>query len=158
MNFSPKSEENQKQLPFVAMFSQPNSNEDENKKVFFDDFIDCDLFNLRYLIVSLYDICFFCAIFDRHIRMKIKQITVEEKRYFPLTLYGGTLNFPLWGAKSQWEDANYRWEDASLLQLKYWLYFHSQVMALFHYCDSATLRNQHQLLKCKTSKWQSLLF
>ena len=31
-------------------------------------------------------------------------------------------------------------------------------MALFHYHDTATERNQHQLLTCKTSQWRSLLF
>ena len=31
-------------------------------------------------------------------------------------------------------------------------------MTLFQYFDTATMRNQHQLLMCKTSKWQSLLF
>ena len=31
-------------------------------------------------------------------------------------------------------------------------------MALFHCRDTATVRNQHQLLTCKTSKWRSLLF
>ena len=63
---------------------------------------------------------------------------------------GGTLNFPLGEAKSQWGDANYRWGDAYLLQFKYWLYFQSQAMAYFHYYDTATVRNQHQLLTCKT--------
>ena len=29
---------------------------------------------------------------------------------------------------------------------KYWLYFHSQVIALFHYYNTAKVRNQHQLL------------
>ena len=71
---------------------------------------------------------------------------------------GGTLNFPLGEAKSQWEDANYRWEDVSLILLKYWLYFHLQVKPLHHYCNTDTVRNQHQLLTCQTSKWQSLLF
>ena len=32
MNFAPKSEEKQKQSPSVAIFLQPNSNEDHNKK------------------------------------------------------------------------------------------------------------------------------
>ena len=31
-------------------------------------------------------------------------------------------------------------------------------MALFHYHNTATVRNQHQLLTYKTSKWHSLLF
>ena len=31
-------------------------------------------------------------------------------------------------------------------------------MALFHYHDTATVQNQHQLLTCKTSKWHSILF
>ena len=104
------------------------------------------------LVILLGNICFivrymfFCAIFDHQIRMKTKQI--RKKRYFPLSLYGGTLNFPLGEAKSQWEDANYRWEDASLILFKYWLYFHLQVMTLLHYYDTATVRNQHQLLTC----------
>ena len=34
--------------------------------------------------------------------------------------------------------------------------FHSGVMALFHCYDTATVRNQHQLLTCKTLKWHSL--
>ena len=33
-----------------------------------------------------------------------------------------------------------------------YLYSHLQVMALFHYHDTATVRNQHQLLTRKTSK------
>ena len=113
-------------------------------------------------VILLGDICFivrymfFCAIFDHQIRMKTEQI--RKKRYFPLSLYGGTLSFPLGEAKSQWEHANYRWEDASLILFKYWLYFHLQEMPLLHYYDTATVRNQHQLLTCQTSKWQSLLF
>ena len=113
-------------------------------------------------VILLGDICFivrfmfFCAIFDHQIRMKTEQI--RKKRYFSLSLYGGTLNFPLGEAKSQWEDANYRWEDVSLILLKYWLYFHLQVKPLHHYCNTDTVRNQHQLLTCQTSKWQSLLF
>ena len=44
-------------------------------------------------------------------------------------------------------------------QFEYWLYFHSRIMALFHYCDTAMVKNQHQLQTCQTSsKWQSLLF
>ena len=34
--------------------------------------------------------------------------------------------------------------------------FHSRVIALFHCQDAATVRNQHQLLTCKTSKWHLL--
>ena len=30
-------------------------------------------------------------------------------------------------------------------------------MALFHYYDTSTVQNRHQLLTCQTSKWQSLL-
>ena len=113
-------------------------------------------------VILLGDICFivrymfFCAIFDHQIRMKTEQI--RKKRYFSLSLYGGTLNFPLGEAKSQWEDANNRWEDVSLILLKYWLYFHLQVKPLHHYCNTDTVRNQHQMLTCQTSKWQSLLF
>ena len=113
-------------------------------------------------VILLGDICFivrymfFCAIFDHQIRMKTEQI--RKKRYFSLSLCGGTLNFPLGEAKSQWEDANYRWEDLSLILLKYWLYFHLQVKPLHHYCNTDMVRNQHQLLTCQTSKWQSLLF
>ena len=45
------------------------------------------------------------------------------------------------------------------VHLIHWLYFHSQVMDLFNYYDTATEQNQHQLLlTCKTSKWQSLIF
>ena len=113
-------------------------------------------------VILLGDICFivrymfFCVIFDHQIRMKTEQI--RKKRYFSLSLYGGTLNFPLGEAKSQWEDANYRWEDVSLILLKYWLYFHLLVKPLHHYYNTDTVRNQHQLLTCQTSKWQSLLF
>ena len=113
------------------------------------------------LVILLGDICyivrymFFCAIFDHQIRMKTEQI--RKKRYFSLSLYGGALNFPLGEAKSQWEDANYRWEEVSLILLKYWLYFHLQVMPLHHYCNTDTVRNQHQLLMCQTSKWESFL-
>ena len=113
-------------------------------------------------VILLGDICFivrymfFCAIFDHQIRMKTEQI--RKKRYFSLSLYGGTLNFPLGEAKSQWEDANYRWEEVSLILLKYWLYFHLQVKPLHHYCNTDTVRNQHQLLTCQTSKWQSYYF
>ena len=32
-------------------------------------------------------------------------------------------------------------------------YTHSQAMALFHYHDTDTVCNQHQLLMIKTSKW-----
>ena len=91
----------------------------------------------------------FCAIFDNHNRRKTKQI--RKKKVFSAYPVGGTLNFPL-EVKSRWGDANYRWGDVSFLQFKYWLYFHSQFMALFHYCDAATRNNQHQLLTCKTSK------
>ena len=34
--------------------------------------------------------------------------------------------------------------------------FHSRDMVLFHCYDTATVRNQHQLLTCKTSKWDLL--
>ena len=64
---------------------------------------------LRYML--------FCAIFDRHIWMKTKQI--RKQRHFRLTLFGGTLDFPLGEAKSQMGDANYRWGDSSLLQSGY---------------------------------------
>ena len=166
---------NKKQLLSVAIFSQPNSNEDQKnkqhlhpslcdfyplnwnedqcKKALFDNFFVCD-FIRRYLFYCA--IYVFCAIFDHQIRMKTEQI--RKKRYFSLSLYGGTLNFPLGEAKSQWEDANYRWEDVSLILLKYWLYFHLLVKPLHHYYNTDTVRNQHQLLTCQTSKWQSLLF
>ena len=113
-------------------------------------------------VILLGDICFivryvfFCAIFDHQIRMKTEQI--RKKRYFSLSIYGGTLNFSLGEGKSQWEDVNYRWEDVPFILLKYWQYFHLQVKSLHHYCNTDTMRNQHQLLTCQTSKWQSLLF
>ena len=139
--------------PSLCDFYPLNWNEDKCKKVLFDNFFVCD-FVRRYLFYCA--IYVFCAIFDHQIRKKIEQI--RKKSYFPLSLYGGTLNFRLGEAKSQRRDANYRWEDASLILFKYWLYFHSQVMPLLHYYDTATVRNQDQLLTCQTSKWQSLLF
>ena len=82
--------------------------------------------------------------------MKIKQI---RKKLFPASLFGGgTQNFPLGEAKSQWEYANYRWGTRPSYNLS------SGYMALFHYYATATVRNQRQLLTCKTSKWESLLF
>ena len=144
MNFVPKSEEKQKQLPSVSIFLHPNSNEDQKTKKSKVFIPVCAIFirliemktkakrfylTILLLIVLLCDICFFLRDIGRHIRMKTKQI--KKKRYFPLTLYGGTLNYRLGKAKFHWRDANYRWGDASLLQFKYWLYFHSQVMDLF---------------------------
>ena len=89
------------------------------------------------IFVLLCDICFVSAIFDHHIRIKTKQI--RKKGISRLPGLRVTLNFSLGAAKSQWGDANYRSGDPSLLQFKYWLYFHSQEMALFHYNDTATV-------------------
>ena len=105
----------------------PNGLIDRNEKRFY--------LTVFLFVVLLCDVCFivlyvfFCAIFHGHIRMTTKQI---RKNVFPLTLRGGrTLNFPLGEPKSQWGDAY-------LLQFKYWLYFHSQLMALFHSYDTDT--------------------
>ena len=46
--FCPEIEEKQKQSPYVAIFSQPNSNEDQSRKVLFNDFIVCS-FIVRYM-------------------------------------------------------------------------------------------------------------
>ena len=107
------------------------------------------------ILVLLCGMCFLGDIWPPH---STNDQTNWKKRYFPLTLCGETLNFPLREAKFQWGDATNRWGDASLLQFKCWLYFHSQVTILFHYYHTATVRNLHQLLTCKTSKWHSLLF
>ena len=87
-----------KQSPFVAIFSHPKSNEDKKKttknKVFtlvsaiFIRLIEMKAKTKIYLTVRLF--VALCAIFDCHIRMKIKQ--VRKKRSYPLTMYGGTLN------------------------------------------------------------------
>ena len=148
--FCPEIRGKQKQSPFAAILSQPNLNEDQkkkqglhpslcdfyphswnedqSKKVLLDDFIVCG-FIVRYL--------FYCVIYVFFVRYLTATFESRpnklEKRYFPLTVHGGTLNFPLGEDKSQWGDANYRLGDASLLQFKYGLYFLSQVMALFHY-------------------------
>ena len=110
MNFAPKSEEKQQQSPSVAIFSQPNTNEAEKNKVFTPvcaiviRLIEMKTKTKRFyravllLVVLLCDVCFVVryryiyAVFDLHIRMKTKQI--RKKRYLPLTLYGGKLNFP----------------------------------------------------------------
>ena len=123
--------------------------------VLFDNFIVRG-FTVRYLFFVQYTSVFFCAIFDRHIRMKTKQI--RKKKIFMAYPVWGDAELSIWGGQISMGDASYRWEDVSPLQFKYWLYFHSQVKTLLHYYDTATVRNQHQLLTCKISKWLSLLF
>ena len=125
-----------------------NWNEDQSKKILFDEIFDCG-FIVRYM---------FC--FTRYLTATFewRPNKLEKKGISRLPCMGRTLNFPLRKAKSQWGDANYSWGDASLRQFKYWLYFHSNIIALFHYCNTAMVQNQHQLLTCQTSKWQSLLF
>ena len=113
-------------------------------------------------VILLGDICFiarymfFCAIFDHQIRMKTEQIR-KKKVFFAIPVWRDA-EFSIRGSQISMEDANYCWEDVSLILFKYWLYFHLQVKPLHHYCDTDTVRNQHQLPTCQTSKWQSLLF
>ena len=102
MNFAPKSEEKQKQSPSDAIFSLPNSKENKKnnkvinavcaificlikmktktEKVLSDDFIVCGFIVRHFFYCAIY---VFCAIFDRHSRIKTKQI--KKKVFFRLS-------------------------------------------------------------------------
>ena len=150
LTWRPKNIKEQKVfIPVSAVFTRLIEIKTETNKFYL---------TILLFVVLLCEICFLsCNISPPHFN---EDQTNKKKRYFPLTRYGGSWIFHRRKPNLNGDigDAIYRWGDASLLQFKCWLYFHSRAMALFHYYDAATVRNQHQLLTCKTSKWYSLLF
>ena len=97
VNFAPKSEEKQKQSPFVAIFSKPKRSIPQFVRllsVLIEMKTKTKRFYLTILlfVVLLCDSCFivkyciFCALFHRHIRMKTKKI--RKKGNFRLLCMG----------------------------------------------------------------------
>ena len=118
--------------PSLCDFYPLNWNEDQRKKVLFDNFLVCS-FIMRYTWTTTFE----------------QRPNKLEKKVFLLTLYGGTLNFPFWEAKYQWGDSNYWWGTRPSYNLSIGYIFIHRLWALFHYYCSATVRNQHQMLTCK---------
>ena len=82
----------------LCSFYLLNWNEDQSKKGLLTTLLFVVVLRDIYFIVRYtFVLFFFCAVFDRQIRMKTKQI--RKKRHFLPTLYEGTLNFPLGKAK-----------------------------------------------------------
>ena len=74
--------------PSLCDFYPPNWNEDQNKKVLFNDFIVSGFIVRCLFYCAMY---VFCAMFDRHVRIKTKEI---RKKIFPAYPVWGMLNFP----------------------------------------------------------------
>ena len=70
--------------------------------------------------------------------MKIKNL--EKEKLFPASHVWANAEFSI-RRRSNFNGGcySYRRGDSSLPQFKYWLYFHSQFMALFRYNDTATV-------------------
>ena len=118
-------------------------------------------FTIFLFVILLGDICFIVRymFFAQYLTTKFERRPSKlEKKDISCYSCMGDAEFSIRESQISMGDANYRWEDVSLILFKYWLYFHSQVMPLLHYYDTAVVQNQHQLLMCQTSKWQSLLF
>ena len=102
VNFVPKLEEKQKQSPSVAIFSQPNSNEDRKNKVLtpvgaiVSRLIEMKTKTKRFYLtilllkVLLRQICFIVRYLTATFECRPNKL---EKRYFPLTLHGGDAEF-----------------------------------------------------------------
>ena len=113
--FCPEIRRKQKQSPFAAILSQPNLNEDQKKNKVFTPV--CAIFirtvemktkakrfylTILLFVVLLCDICFivrymfFCTVFDRHIRIKTKQI---RKKVFSAYRAWGDAEFSIKGSQ-----------------------------------------------------------